>query len=318
MLNFIYLAGGIALIIYGANWLVEGASSVAKKFGISDLVIGLTIVAFGTSAPELTVNIFSALKGSTDIAVGNVLGSNICNILLILGVTTIISPIAIKKNTQWREIPFALLAAIVLGIVANDMLLDGATNGNFITRIDGLILLCFIAIFLVYSFEIARHGTNDDTETVVPLPAWKSAAFIVAGLAGLFFGGQYLVEGAVNIAKILGMSEKVIGLTIIAIGTSLPELATSIVAARKKKADMAIGNVIGSNIFNTFFILGTTATIKPLPISASLNTDLGVNLGVSILLFAATFLFSRNILGRVEGFIFVTLYLAYLTYSLFQ
>lgn len=319
MLNFIYLAGGIALIIYGANWLVAGASSIAKKFGISDLVIGLTIVAFGTSAPELTVNIFSALKGSTDIAAGNVLGSNICNILLILGATTIITPIAIKRNTQWREIPFALLSAIVLGIVANDILLDNATNGNFVTRVDGLILLCFMAIFLVYTFEIAQHTDNREIlEEVLPLPAWKSAAFIVAGLAGLFFGGQYLVEGAVNIAKLFGMSEKVIGLTIIAIGTSLPELATSIVAAKAKKADMAIGNVIGSNIFNTFFILGTTATIKPLPISASLNTDLAVNLGVSILLFMATFIFSRNILGRKEGILFVCLYLGYLIYSLLQ
>ncbi|MEY3239837.1 MAG: hypothetical protein RIR11_1275 [Bacteroidota bacterium] len=319
MLNFIYLAGGIALIIYGANWLVEGASSVAKKFGISDLVIGLTIVAFGTSAPELTVNIFSALKGSTDIAVGNVLGSNICNILLILGITTIISPIKIKKNTQWREIPFALLSAIVLGIVANDILLDNATNGNFVTRVDGLILLCFMVIFLVYTFEIARYTSDSETlEAVVPLPIWKSAALIVAGLAGLFFGGQYLVEGAVNIAKLLGMTEKVIGLTIIAIGTSLPELATSIVAARAKKADMAIGNVIGSNIFNTFFILGMTSTIKPLPISASLSTDLMVNLGVSILLFIATFVFSRNVLGRSEGVIFVSLYVGYLAYVLFQ
>jgi cation:H+ antiporter len=163
MLNLIYLAGGIALIIYGANWLVEGASSVAKKFGISDLVIGLTIVAFGTSAPELTVNIFSALKGSTDIAVGNILGSNICNILLILGITTIISPIKIKKNTQWREIPFALLSAIVLGIVANDILLDNATTGNFVTRIDGLVLLCFMVIFLVYTFEIAQHTSDSET-----------------------------------------------------------------------------------------------------------------------------------------------------------
>jgi cation:H+ antiporter len=319
MLNFIYLAGGITLIIYGANWLVEGASAIAKKFGISDLVIGLTIVALGTSAPELTVNIFSALKGSTDIAVGNVLGSNICNILLILGVTTIISPIEIKRNTQWREIPFALLSAIVLAIIANDILLDDATNGNFITRIDGLILLCFMAIFLVYTFEIAQHTSKSEIlENVSPLPTWKSATFIVAGLAGLFLGGQYLVEGAVNIAKLFGMSEKVIGLTIISIGTSLPELATSIVAARAKKADIAIGNVIGSNIFNTFFILGTTATIKPLPISASLNIDLGVNLGVGSLLFMATFLFSRNTLGRKEGIVFVSLYIAYLVYSLWQ
>lgn len=315
MLNFIYLVGGIALIIYGANWLVDGASSIAKKFGISDLVIGLTIVAFGTSAPELTVNIFSALKGSTDIAVGNVLGSNICNVLLILGTTTLISPIHVKKNTQWREIPFALLAAIVLAILTNDVFLDKAAGGNFVSRIDGLILLCFMSIFLVYTFEIAQH-TADSSETVQSLPPAKAILFIIGGLAGLFFGGQYLVEGAVNIAKLIGISEKVIGLTIIAIGTSLPELATSIVAARKGKGDMAIGNVIGSNIFNTFFILGTTATIYSLPISDSLSFDLMFNLVVGLLLFLATFVFSRNKIGKAEGGIFIVLYLSYLGYSL--
>ncbi len=315
MLNFIYLIGGIALIIFSANWLVEGASAIAKKLGVSDLVIGLTIVALGTSAPELTVNIFSALEGSTAIAVGNVLGSNVCNILLILGISTIISPITIKKKTQWREIPFALLAAVVLGIIANDVYLDNAPQGNFVSRLDGLILLCFMAIFLVYTFEIARHIT-DDSETVHKLPTWKATLFILGGLLGLFFGGQYLVEGAVNIAKLIGMSERVIGLTIIAIGTSLPELATTVVAARKKKGDLAIGNVIGSNIFNTFFILGTTSVIHPLPITTSMNVDLAFNLIVSVLLFAATFFFSRGILGKIEGYIFVTLYFGYLTYSL--
>ena len=317
MLNFIYLLGGITLIIYSANWLVEGASAIAKKIGISDLVIGLTIVALGTSAPELTVNIFSALKGSTDIAVGNVLGSNVCNILLILGIATIINPITIKKKTQWREIPFALLAAVVLGIIANDVYLDNAPQGNFVSRLDGLILLCFFAIFLVYTFEIARH-VSDDSEKVEVSPTWKAALFILCGLVGLLFGGQYLVEGAVNIAKLIGMSEKVIGLTIIAIGTSLPELATTIVAARKKKGDLAIGNVIGSNIFNTFFILGTTATIHPLPITASMNVDLAFNLIVSVLLFGATFIFTRGILGKIEGSIFVALYFSFLTYSLLQ
>lgn len=316
MLNFAYLIGGIVLIIYSANWLVDGASAIAKKFGISDLVIGLTIVALGTSAPELTVNIFSALNGSTDLAIGNVLGSNICNILLILGITTVISPIVIKKSTQWREIPFTLLSAIVLSILANDVFLDKASTGNFVSRVDGLTLLCFMAIFLVYTFEIARHN-NEQEEKIPTLPNWKAGGFILAGLAGLFFGGQYLVEGAVNIAQILGISERMIGLTIISIGTSLPELATAVVAALKNKGDMAIGNVIGSNIFNTFFILGTTATITSVPISNNLNMDLGVNLLVNVLLFIATFVFSRNSLARIEGIIFVLLYLIYLLFNIF-
>lgn len=324
MLNFIYLAGGIAVIILSANWLVEGASSIAKKLGISDIVIGLTIVAFGTSAPELTVNIFSALKGSTDIAIGNVLGSNISNILLILGISCLINPIEILNSTKWKEIPLSLLAVVVLGILSNDYIIDGSVNGNVISRIDGLVLLCFMAIFMVYTFEMAKKQTvefkveqlADVKPEIKSMSTAKAGIFILLGLTGLFLGGEYLVRGAVSIAKILGMSEKVIGLTIIAVGTSLPEMATSMVAAFKKKADIAVGNIVGSNIFNVFFVLGTTAIITPIPFNASINFDILVAVFASLLLFLTTITFHAKRIDRWEGIIFITLYIGYITYSI--
>lgn len=317
MLNLLYLAGGIALVIFSANWLVDGASSIAKKFGLSDLVIGLTIVAFGTSAPELTVNLFSALQGNTDIAIGNVLGSNIANIFLILGVASIIYPLSIQRNTTWKEIPLSFLAAVVLGILANDQLIDGSAAGSFVSRIDGLVLLCFFVIFMVYTAEIARNQTDTD-EGIKPMPLWKSGLLVVAGLLGLFFGGKFLVEGAVNIAEQLGMSQKLIGLTIVAIGTSLPELATSIVAALKKKTDIAIGNVVGSNIFNIFFILGITSTVQPLPFSPSINLDILVTIFASFILFLSTMVIGQRKVVRAEGIIFLLIYIVYIVYSIYR
>ncbi len=315
MLDYLYLFGGIALIIFSANWLVDGASSIAKKFGISDLVIGLTIVAFGTSAPELTVNIFSALKGSTDIAIGNVLGSNIANIFLIIGISSLIFPLSIQKNTTWKEIPLSLLAAVVLGIIANDQMIDGSTTGNYVSRIDGLILLSFFLIFLVYTIEIAKNQSDTEEQTKL-LPLWQAIVFVLLGLAGLFFGGQYLVEGAVNIATDYGISERIIGLTIVAVGTSLPEMATSVVAALKKKADIAIGNIVGSNIFNIFFILGLTSVIQPLPFNSANNFDILAAIFASLLLFLSTITIGRRKVDRVEGGIFLLIYIGYIVYSL--
>lgn len=315
MLNFFLLFGGIAAIVLSAHWLVEGSSSIAKKYGISDLVIGLTIVAFGTSAPELTVNVFSALEGSTDIAIGNVLGSNIANIFLILGISSIIYPLLIQKNTTWKEIPLSLLAAVVLGIMANDQWLDGSTTGNFISRIDGLVLLCFFVIFLVYTIEIAKNQSVSE-EVGTPMPIWKASLFVVLGLAGLYFGGKYFVQGATSVASQLGMSERLIGLTIVAIGTSLPELATSIVAALRKKADIAVGNVVGSNIFNIFFILGITSTIQPLPFSPPSNLDILVTIAASFLLFLTTITLGKKRVDRSEGVVFVLLYVGYIVYSI--
>ncbi|MCB0518692.1 MAG: calcium/sodium antiporter [Lewinellaceae bacterium] len=312
MISILLLLAGLALTLFSANWLVEGASSIAKRFHVSDLVIGLTIVALGTSTPELAINIFSALEGSSGLAIGNVLGSNIANILLILGVTAIISEIKVTTNTTWKEIPFSLLAAVTIGIMANDQWLDPSANGNFISRTDGMVLLCFLIIFMVYTFEIARFHP-DPVEQVQVMPVWKSIVYAVVGICGLFFGGKLLVDGAVGLAQMIGMSERVIGLTIVAIGTSVPELATSIAAALKGKAGMAVGNVVGSNILNIFLILGTTAIIHPLPFQVpAMNHDLGLVVMASLLLFLATVIFTPKKISRREGVVFVALYVLYL------
>lgn len=318
LLNILFLVGGIALIIFAANWLVNGASSLAKRFGISELVIGLTIVSFGTSAPELTVNIFSALEGSTDIAIGNILGSNISNILLIVGVSAIVYPLTVQKNTTWKEIPMSLLAAIVLGFLANDVLLDGAEN-SVLSRIDGMVLLSFFAVFSFYMANMAKKDPGILLEDeIVPMPIWKASGFIALGLCGLYFGGEYMVEGAVFIAQEFGMTEKLIGVTIIALGTSLPELATSVVAASKRQTDIAIGNVVGSNIFNIFLVLGVTSTITPLPFDASMNFDILSVIFASLLLFVITLIFRKGIVGRWEGAFFTLLYIVFIVWSILR
>jgi len=319
MVDFLILLGGLLLIIISANWLVNGASGIARRFGISDLVVGLTVVAFGTSAPELTVNVFSALNGSTDIAIGNVLGSNIANILLILGISASIYPLYIHNNTTWKEIPLSLLAAIILGVIANDVLIDRSVAGNVVSRVDGMVLLAFFAIFFVYTIEVARNQNDisDDTDQKAS-PLGKNLLFTVVGLLGLYFGGKYLVEGATGIATSMGMSEKLIGLTIIAIGTSLPELATSIVAAVKKNTDIAVGNVVGSNIFNIFFILGITSLIRPLPFNYSMNYDVGVVILASLLLFVTTMTLGKKRVDRIEGIIFMLLYVTYIVFSVMK
>lgn len=314
MLDFVMLAAGLAVTVYSATLLVNGASSIAKFFKIPDIIIGLTIVSIGTSMPELAISVISAVKGNTDIATGNILGSNIANILLILGISAIIYPLSVLRNTQYKEIPLGMLAIALLFIMGNDVLIDGGT-ANLITRADGIVLLCFFIIFLYYTFQIAG---NDDAapSNSVEMPAWKSVTFMVVGIIGLYFGGKYFVEGAVNIARLLGMSDKVIGLTIVAVGTSLPELATSVVAAYKKNSDIAVGNIIGSNIINVFLILGITAIIKPLPINASTNIDIAVALGASFLLFLSTFAIGRRTIVRTEGILFLIAYAAYLVYLL--
>lgn len=318
MLNALFLIGGLALIIFAAGWLVDGASALARRLGISDMVIGLTIVAFGTSAPELTVNIFSAISGSTDIAIGNILGSNITNILLILGISALVAPvpIPIAAATRWKEIPLSLLGALVLGFMANDVMLDGA-HTNQVSIVDGWVLLCFMAIFMVYTFEMARNTPPVEAETR-HMPLWKGSGLVITGLAGLFFGGKYMVEGAVNLATLMGMSERVIGLTIVAVGTSLPEMATSIVAARKKKMDIAIGNVVGSNIFNIFFILGFTALLKPLPFHPNSNFDLMAVIVASVILFLTGMRSQHSSITRGHGLLFLGCYIAYLFFLIFQ
>jgi len=318
MLQYILLIIGFILLIKGANLLVDGASSVGKKLNISDLVIGLTIVAFGTSSPELFVNIFASIKGNTDIAIGNVLGSNIANIFLILGVSAIIFPLAVGKGTVWKEIPLSLLAALLLGVMANDRLID-KSDTSALTRIDGLVFIAFFIIFMYYSFGIAKRIDGiDDQLPQKQYGLLKSLLLIIAGLVGLGLGGNWIVNGAVQIASRLGVSQSLIGLTIVAVGTSLPELATSAVAAYKKNPEIAVGNIIGSNIFNIFFVLGLSSTIKPLPFNQSNNMDIGAVILASLLLFLWMFTGKKRSLDRWEGMIFLILYGSYITFLVFK
>ncbi|ADV42839.1 calcium/sodium antiporter [Bacteroides helcogenes] len=312
-MNILFLIGGLLLILLGANGLTDGAASVAKHFRIPSIVIGLTIVAFGTSAPELTVSISSALKGSADIAIGNVVGSNIFNTLMIVGCTALFAPIVVTRNTLQREIPLCILSSFTLLICANDILLDGSKE-NILSITDGLLLLCFFAIFMSYTFAIAQNNPKEkeeETEDIKKFPMWKSVLYILGGLGALIAGGSFFVDGASGIARSLGVSESVIGLTLVAGGTSLPELATSIVAALKKNPEIAIGNVIGSNLFNVFFVLGSSASITPLHLAGINNMDLSVLVGSSILLWIFGSFFGKRTITRIEGSILILCYIAY-------
>ena len=319
-MNILLLIGGLILILLGANGLTDGAASVAQRFRIPPIVIGLTIVAFGTSAPELTVSVSSALKGSADIAIGNVVGSNIFNTLMIVGCTALFAPIVITRNTLRKEIPLCILSSIVLLICANDVFLDKASE-NILNRVDGLLLLCFFVIFMGYTFAIASKPATMEQQAEYPvieeeteiksLPWWKSILYIIGGLAALIYGGQLFVDGATGIARNLGVSESIIGLTLVAGGTSLPELATSIVAALKKNPEIAIGNVIGSNLFNIFFVLGCSASITPLHLSGITNFDLFTLVGSGILLWLFGLFFAKRTITRIEGGIMILCYVAY-------
>lgn len=314
LLYLLFIIGGAASTIYGANWLIDGSSSIARRLGISDLVIGLTIVSLGTSAPELVVSVISSINGVDDLAIGNILGSNIANILLILGATAIIFPLQIRLSTKWKEIPFSFLAVIVLFILANDVFMIPVNEGvNILSRADGVILLLFLSVFFVYIFEMSRNKTTDN-EVSKNMPVWRAVLLTVVGIIGLFLGGKYLVEGAVGAAKIFGISERIIGLTIVAIGTSIPELVTSIIAALKRNADIAVGNILGSNIMNIFLILGITSVIQPLEFSLPSNIDIFVLAIATMLLFVVTLVFGANTIKRKEGILFVMLYICYLVY----
>lgn len=312
MTLFLFIIGFV-LLIKGADLLVDGAASIAKKLHISSIVIGLTIVAFGTSVPEFIVNIFASMQGNSEIAIGNILGSNIANILLILGISAIIYPIAAKKNTVLKEIPLSLLAAIVLGLMANDMMIDGAGFSG-ITRIDGLILLSFFIIFLYYTFGITQSDDDIVEEKIKVFSYPKATLYIILGLTGLVIGGKWIVDGAVQIAEYFHISQSLIGLTVVAIGTSLPELATSAIAAYKKQSDIAIGNVVGSNIFNIFWILGVSAVIRPLPFSLSSNSDVAMTIFASVILFAIMFIGQKRVIERWQGISMILIYIAYLVF----
>jgi cation:H+ antiporter len=320
MLTLVLLVFGFIFLIKGADYLVQGSSSLAKKLRVSDLIIGLTIVALGTSTPELVVNLVASFRGTADLAIGNVLGSNIANILLILGVSATIYPLVVHKNTVYKEIPFALLAVLALFFLVNDQDL-ASQKANLLSRGDGLVLLLFFLIFMYYVFSVAVSKPNSEDavleEDIEVLPMWQSWMMIIAGILGLVFGGQWVVDSAVAIAKMLGVSEKLIGLTIVAIGTSLPELVTSAMAAYRQKTDIAVGNVVGSNIMNILFILALTAVVSPLSFSNDLQVDLWMVIGVTVLLFLALFVGKRRLLERWQGVVFIVVYLMYISFAFF-
>lgn len=309
---------GLLLIVKGADWLTDGASSIARKFNISTLVIGLTIVAFGTSAPELVVSSMASISGETDIAIGNVVGSNIFNVLAIMGITALIAPVPVKGNNIKYEVPLAILASVAVFVMASDALFNGG-GANVITRGEGIILLCFFLIFLAYTFAIARNGVDAEGQSEVKqMPMWKSILLFLVGLGCLVFGGDTMVDGASGIAGFLGVSQSIIALTIVSAGTSFPELVTSIVAARKGDTDMAMGNVVGSNIFNIFFILGVAATISPLGGGSITLVDYGVLLFSAVVLWTACkFGKTYHKITRTEGAMLVLCCIAYYSYLVY-
>lgn len=312
VLTLFLLIIGFLPLIFGARLLVDGASSIATRFNVPNIVIGLTIVAFGTSAPELVVNLIAAINQNSSLVLGNVLGSNIFNILGIIGIAALIYPLKVKSRTTWIEVPLSFLAAAVLLVMAHKQFIDG-TPFNNIVRSDGIVLLFFFSIFIAYSFHSISSDSSPETVEVHKLSALRSILYILIGLGLLIVGGRVIVQSAVRLAQRIGLSERIIALTIVSIGTSLPELATSAVAAFKKNVDIAIGNIVGSNIFNIFFILGLSSVVYPVEVTTSSALDLLVHIGTAGLLFAVIFIGKERKVDRWEGAIFIGLYIAYIT-----
>ena len=312
LLQIILLIVGFVMLIKGADWFVEGASKIAGKFGIPQIVIGLTIVAMGTSAPEAAVSITAALKGSAEITIGNVVGSNILNILLILGITSVITSLAVKKNTLNIEIPFVIVVSAVLAFMG---LKDG-----YISRIDGAVLWIMFIIFLGYLFYLSKKGVDTETDDVPELEegdtVLKMLALIIIGGALIIFGSDVTVDAATEIARAFGWSERLIGLTIVAFGTSLPELITSVTAGIKGKADIAVGNIVGSNIFNILFVVGTTALITPVVYASGFFIDSIVCIATAVLLFVCVFLGKDKKLTRTGGVVMLISFVVYFVYLL--
>jgi cation:H+ antiporter len=316
ILPIVLLIGGFVILIKGADLFVDGAASLARGMNVSPMAVGLTVVAFGTSAPELFVNISAGISGNTEIALGNVVGSNIANVLLILGVSALIRPLTVSRGTVWKEIPFSLLSALILWVLASDAIIDNAFS-SVLNRSDGLVLLGFFTIFIAYTASIAAPvaGLPD----VSPAPTDKATRIAIKmtiGFFGLLIGGRWIVDSAVSLAHLLAIPKAVVGLTVVALGTSLPELATSAMAARRGDVEIAVGNVVGSNIFNVFFVLGISALIHPLPFNPAANVDMGMMMAASILLFVFMYTGRVRIMDRWEGGLALLIYLFYIGYLL--
>lgn len=314
MLPYILFCLGFVVLIKGADLLVEGSGSLAKRLKISDLVIGLTIVAMGSSAPELIVNVMASLEEKSDLAFGNIIGSNIANILLILGVSATIFPLAVRQSTLFLEIPFKIFTVLLLGYLANHFFI-GEQGALQLSQSGGWILLFGFLVYMAYVWRLSRKQEFPIEEPEIQnMLLSKTLVYIVLGLLGLALGGKWIVEGAEVIVKNLGFSEGFVGLTIVSLGTSMPELAASAVAAYKKSADIAIGNIVGSNIFNILFVLGISATIHPIDFDPKHNIDLLINLGAGVLLFALPLLNRERKLQRKDGVLFIIFYLAYIAW----
>jgi cation:H+ antiporter len=317
-MTYVLLLVGFALLIKGADFFVEGSSKIARLLKVPPMLVGLTIVAFGTSSPEATVSIIAAMEGSSAVSLGNVIGSNIFNITLVVGITAILNPLKVESETIRKEIPFTLLASVALWVLISDIALQGE-GANLITRSEGIILLLFFAIFLYYIFEVARNNRengNVDTGDTTGITWGKNILFTLGGLAGIIFGGDLVVDNATDIALSIGMSETLVGLTIVAVGTSLPELITSITAALKKESEIALGNIVGSNIFNILLVIGASATISPLAVDSKIFFDL-----IFMILFTIVLLIfsrSRYKISKKEGAILAVVYIAYLIYIIIR
>ena len=315
-LQVVLLLAGLALVVFGADYLVEGASAIARRFGLSEFVIGLTIVGMGTSAPEMVVSFIGAAQGNADIALGNVVGSNIFNTLLILGVTALLLPMPITAGNRKKDIPMNIVITILLIVLGLEMTLFGfGTDG--LSRVDGAILLTLFIVYMVQAFRQKEQAEPSPEETK-PVKPWLAVVMILGGLAGLVYGGNLFVDSATSIAKALGVSDKFIAITILAGGTSMPELATCVAAAVKKKGQLALGNIIGSNVFNLLLILGGSALIHPLSFVDISYVDLGVLLASSLALLTSCFVGRKNVLDRLDGAFFLLLWAAYMTYLIIR
>lgn len=321
MLTVLLLLAGFGLIIAGANYFTEGASALALRFGISEFIIGMTVVAIGTSMPELVVSLLSSLKGSSDMAIGNVVGSNIFNILVILAASALIKPIPLTRDNMRKDIPFLILASLAFFIVSSDVYLGGGLQG-FVSRSEGLLLLGFFFVFMAYTIfsgkQTGKISISEKRKRVLARKKsiWVVLLMIVGGCAGLIFGADLFLDSATSIARSFGVSEAVIAVTLVAAGTSMPELAASIAAAIKGNTEMALGNIVGSNIANVFLVLGASATVKPLTMGGIVPGDMLVVVGSSLLIFLSAFTFKRNFIDRKEGAIFILLYVAYVWWLL--
>ena len=325
-MDILYLVLGLVFAVYGAQFLVDGGSAIAKRYNIPTIVIGSTIVAFGTSMPELTVNVNSALNGNTDLAFGNILGSNLFNIAAIVGIVCLIAPIKVGADVISKDLPMCLIAAVVIGIAGNEIFFDNI-NYHQIFMSDGLIFLLFLLIFMRYvyaesSASSAHHakararGNSSSAPDAAPHAMLKSIAYVIIGLVGLVMGGEFIVDGATGVARGMGLSERVIGLVIVGPGTSVPELIASIAAARRKDVGMVMGNVLGSNIINVFFTLGVTSLILPIPLDLALNTVVMINIAVTALILGVVLIKKDAVLGRGLGALLLLIYGAYIAWSL--